>query len=349
VKEQNDLKSLTYDKLVEWFADNDLQTFRAKQVFNWIYKNGVNDFSGMENIPESLEEKLEDRAELSEIHLQKKSEASDGTTKYLWYLEDGEYIESVYLPYFNHQRYTVCISTQIGCEMGCKFCATGIDGLKRNLTVGEIVNQVLRIQQDISKDNFGEPAITNIVFMGMGEPMANLPRVLDAAEIFNHDKGLNIGMRKMTISSSGIVPGIKKLAEKNNQIGLAISLHAPNDSLRSRIMPVNRDYPIDELMEAVEYYTDTTNRRVTFEYVLMKNLNDAEVNALQLSELLQGVLCHVNLIPANPVSELGIERPDFRTVNRFEEILNNHGIETTVRQERGIDIEAACGQLRRKK
>ena len=300
--ERQDLKSLTYNKLIDWFSENDLQTFRAKQVFNWIYKNGVKDFKEMNNLPESLIEKLENNAELSQIYLQKKSEASDGTTKYLWYLEDGEYIESVYLPYFNDQRYTVCISTQIGCEMGCKFCATGIDGLKRNLTVGEIVNQVLRIQKDISENNFGKPPITNIVFMGMGEPMANLSRVLKATKIFNHKKGLNIGMRKMTISTSGLVPGIKKLAEENDQIGMAISLHAPNNSLRNRLMPVNRKYPIEKLMNAVNYYIDKTNRRVTFEYVLMKGLNDSQVNAHQLGELLKDVLCYVNLIPANPVS-----------------------------------------------
>ena len=346
--ERQDLKSLTYNKLIDWFSENDLQTFRAKQVFNWIYKNGVKDFKEMNNLPESLIEKLENNAELSQIYLQKKSEASDGTTKYLWYLEDGEYIESVYLPYFNDQRYTVCISTQIGCEMGCKFCATGIDGLKRNLTVGEIVNQVLRIQKDISENNFGKPPITNIVFMGMGEPMANLSRVLKATKIFNHKKGLNIGMRKMTISTSGLVPGIKKLAEENDQIGMAISLHAPNNSLRNRLMPVNRKYPIEKLMNAVNYYIDKTNRRVTFEYVLMKGLNDSQVNAHQLGELLKDVLCYVNLIPANPVSELGIKRPDYSTVNQFEEILKESGIQTTIRKERGVDIEAACGQLRRK-
>ena len=186
--EIQDLKSLTYEKLVDWFSKNNLQSFRAKQVFNWIYKNGAKDFSEMNNLPDNLIEDLTEISELSRVYLQKKSEASDGTTKYLWYLEDGEYIESVFLPYFNDKRYTVCISTQIGCEMGCKFCATGIDGLKRNLTVGEIVDQVLRIQADISEDEFGSPSITNIVFMGMGEPMANLPRVLDAAKIFNHEK-----------------------------------------------------------------------------------------------------------------------------------------------------------------
>lgn len=345
--EIQDLKSLTYEKLVDWFSENNLQSFRAKQVFNWIYKNGAKDFSEMNNLPDNLIEDLTEISELSRVYLQKKSEASDGTTKYLWYLEDGEYIESVFLPYFNDKRYTVCISTQIGCEMGCKFCATGIDGLKRNLTVGEIVDQVLRIQADISEDEFGSPSITNIVFMGMGEPMANLPRVLDAAKIFNHEKGLNIGMRRMTISTSGIVPGIKKLANKNDQIGLAISLHAPNDNLRNRLMPVNRDYPIAELMDAVDYYISETNRRVTFEYVLMKGENDSEVNAHQLSKLLKNKLCYVNLIPANPVPELGIKRPDSSTVNKFEKILIRNGIENTIREERGVDIEAACGQLRR--
>lgn len=219
-------------------------------------------------------------------------------------------------------------------------------GLERNLTTGEIVDQVLGIQREISGEEYGLPGITNVVFMGMGEPLANLAAVLKAVEILNDEKGFNIGMRRITISTCGLVPEIRKLADMGLQLVLAVSLHAPNNQLRSKLMPINKKYPIEELLDAVEYYINKTGRRVSFEYILIDKVNDFPEQARELADLLQGILCHVNLIPLNPVREFAYERPADDSIDRFREILLDKGIECTVRQERGTGIEAACGQLR---
>ncbi|MGM0436828.1 MAG: 23S rRNA (adenine(2503)-C(2))-methyltransferase RlmN [Bacillota bacterium] len=342
-----ELLGVKLEDFKNYLKEYGIKSYRAEQVFNWIYKNGVFTLENMKNIPDSLTEKLKNIVTIENLELLGKSEAKDGTIKYLWKLSDGETIESVYLPYYEEGRHSVCISTQVGCNMGCSFCATGLEGLKRNLSSSEIMAQVLQIQKDIGKENFLDPAVSNVVFMGMGEPMNNLDNVLNSVNILNSKSSLNIGMRKMTISTAGVVPGIKELAVRNKQIGLAVSLNAPNDSLRSKIMPINNQYPLKKLIDTVKEYIEITNRRVTFEYVMMENVNDAPEHAYQLSRLISDILCHVNLIPVNPVSELDVYRPDIEKIEKFREILIAGNIDTTIRQERGVEIEAACGQLKR--
>jgi len=338
--------SFNLTELKQDFQDKNIPTYRAKQVYNWIYKNGILDFAKMSNLPNSLIDTLNSLYELTKFNLDKKLIAEDGTQKYLWKTHDNKLVESVFLPYKNENRFSICVSSQIGCSIGCKFCATGIGGLKRDLTTGEIIEQILKIQIDISEDDFKDKAITNIVFMGMGEPFLNYKNVMNSVSILNENKGLNIGMRKMTISTSGIIDKIKKLADENQQIGLAISLNAPNDELRDYLMPINKKYNLQQLMKAVGYYINKTNRRVTFEYVLMKGLNDKKIHAKQLASLLKNKLVHVNLIPVNPVPELNIERPNESIINFFKENLEKNNIPVTIRIEKGTNIKAACGQLR---
>ncbi|ADO76905.1 23S rRNA (adenine(2503)-C(2))-methyltransferase RlmN [Halanaerobium praevalens] len=343
-----DLKELTRNELIEDLKKAGFPAYRGEQVFNWLYKNGISKTEEMKNIPKKMRSYLDNNYNLNNLKESKRSVAVDGTVKYLWQLNDGENIEGVYLPFPESGRHSACISTQVGCGLGCSFCATGIDGLKRNLTTGEIVEQVLEIQKDISGSNFAEPRLSNLVFMGMGEPLANFDNLMQAVEILNSNQGLNIGMRKMTISTAGLVPEIKKLAKVNDQIGLAISLHAPNDRLRNKIMPINKKYNINQLLKTVIDYIEKTGRRVTFEYVLMDSVNDSPELSVQLSELLRGINCHVNLIPANPVPELGIERPVQKVIDSFYDTLVNNGIQVSLRKEMGSQIEAACGQLKRK-
>ncbi len=337
---KKDLKLLTREELLSWFKKNNIKTFRAKQVFNWLYKNNVSSLSEMNNLPAQLINKLEKISYITNLRNKDKLTAQDGTIKYLWELADGNNIESVYIPFPRDNRYSVCISTQVGCAMGCKFCATALMGLNRNLTAAEIVDQVLKIKMDVEND------ISNVVFMGMGEPLDNIEQVLRAVEILNDNKGMNIGARKITISTSGVVPGIRRLAVYDKQIGLAVSLNAPNNRLRDKMMPINKKYPLSKLISAVKEYINKTKRRVTFEYVLVKGVNDSLRCAEQLSGLLSGILCHVNLIPVNPVPELKIERPSLAKIKKFKNILLNSGINATVRKERGTGIKAACGQLR---
>lgn len=343
---KKDFKSLTRNELINWFKKEGYPSFRGKQVFNWIYKNGIDDFGQMNNLPVSLQKELEEKASLSNLSLFEVFSADDGTSKFLWEVFDGDKIESVYIPFPEDGRHSICISSQLGCAMDCQFCATGKGGLERNLTTGEIVDQVMEIQKIISKDEYAKPRISNLVFMGMGEPLANLDNVLKSIEIFNDQEGLDIGMRKITISTAGLIPQIKKLAEESLQVVLAISLNAPNNLLRSSLMPINDRYPIEELIATAKYYIEKTGRRISFEYVLIDDLNDSIELANQLAELLKGLLCHVNLIPLNPVAEFNFKSPSKKAVNDFRDVLQAKGIETTIRQERGKRIEAACGQLR---
>jgi len=334
------------DELIKEFKEQSIQSFRAKQVFNWIYKNGVLDFEKMTNLPKGLVEKINNKYNLNTLKLNKKLIAEDGTQKYLWKTKDNNLVESVFLPYEDENRYSICVSSQIGCSIGCKFCATGIAGLTRDLSTAEIIEQIIKIQIDISNKSFGNPKITNIVFMGMGEPFLNYENVMSAVKVLNDNNGLNIGMRKMTISTSGIVDKIIKLANENDQIGLAISLNAPNDKLRNNLMPINKKYNLDELFKAIDYYINKTNRRVTFEYVLIKGINDNEVHIQQLINLLKNKLVHVNLIPVNPVPELNIRRPKESIVDSFKKELDKANIPVSIRIEKGTNIMAACGQLR---
>ncbi len=330
---------LTLQELKEWMKDNSESEFRAKQVFDWIYKN-VWVFSEMKNIPEALKNKLSAAfvTGIPEV-VQVLSSDSDDTKKFLLKYEDGNVIEAVLMRYIHGN--SICVSTQIGCKMGCKFCASTVGGVVRNLTGGEILAQVLTVQKYIGD------RISNVVLMGSGEPFDNYDNVLKFLSLVNADYGLNIGQRHITLSTCGLVPKIYNFADANLQVTLAISLHAPNDELRKSMMPVAYKYSIEELIKACRYYVEKTNRRITFEYSLVKGVNDSPDQARELIQLLKGILCHVNLIPVNEVRENSFKKSTSENIKVFYNILTSHGIETTIRKEMGADINAACGQLRR--
>ncbi|NLM94115.1 MAG: 23S rRNA (adenine(2503)-C(2))-methyltransferase RlmN [Firmicutes bacterium] len=312
--------------------------FRAKQIMQWIYHRGRFDFHQMGNLPKTLRDKLDETASIALPRITARRISRDGTQKYLLELEDGATIETVLIPEGN--RRTLCVSSQVGCAMDCRFCATGAQGFQRNLTVGEMVGQVLVVQKD-SQDK-----ITNIVLMGMGEPLANYEQVMGAVRLWNDPLGLGIAARRLTISTCGLVPGIERLSREGLQVVLAVSLHAPNDDLRNQIMPINRRYNLSQLMDVCRQYVEATNRRITFEYALMQGFNDSLEHARQLAQLIKGILCHVNIIPLNPVNGHGWASPTKKQVLLFQQELARYNIEATVRAERGADIEAACGQLK---
>ncbi|MCM0648726.1 23S rRNA (adenine(2503)-C(2))-methyltransferase RlmN [Clostridium swellfunianum] len=330
---------LSLQELKEWMKENSESQFRAKQVYDWIYKNNW-DFNDMNNIPVALRDKLMKSfyIEVPKIIESLKS-TSDDTEKFLLGYRDGNVIETVVMKY-KHGN-SVCVSTQIGCRMGCRFCASTIGGVVRNLSSGEILGQILASQKAIGE------RISNIVLMGSGEPLDNYENVLKFINIVNSDYGLNIGQRHITLSTCGIVPKIYDLAEENLQITLAISLHSPNDVLRKTMMPIANRYSIEEIIEACKNYIQKTNRRITFEYSLVKGINDGIEQAEELIQLLRGLLCHVNLIPVNEIKENSYEKATSDNVKAFYNKLVDFGIETTIRKEMGADINAACGQLRR--
>ncbi|MCK8823615.1 23S rRNA (adenine(2503)-C(2))-methyltransferase RlmN [Fuchsiella alkaliacetigena] len=340
-----ELTSLDFAELNNFFVELGEPAYRAQQLAQWIYKQGASDFEDMTTLSKELRSKLSKRAYISQLEELKAAVAEDGTVKYLFELRDGQRIETVLMRYADH-RNTVCISTQVGCAMDCSFCATGQQGLERNLSTGEIVAQVLEVQRSLSEEEFGVPRISNVVLMGMGEALANYDNSLKAIQILNDQRGLNIAMRKITLSTCGLVPQIRKLAEEELQLVLAISLHAAEDSLRSQLMPINDRYPLAELMAACKYYQQCTGRRITFEYALIDGVNSSPQQAQSLAELLSDLLCHVNLIPVNPVAELELSRPSQEKIEAFQRVLTAEGIENTLRLERGVEIEAACGQLK---
>ena len=314
--------------------------FRAEQIFKWLYQDKVKEFDEMTNLSLQLREKLKENYTMCNYKILKKQKSKDGTIKYLFDVLDGNAIETVLMSY--HHGYSLCVSSQIGCKMGCKFCAsTGINFI-RNLTSGEIVEQILAVEQD---ENI---RISNIVFMGIGEPLDNYDNVVNAIHIINNQKGLSIGARHISISTSGLVPKIYQLAEENIQCTLSISLHASNNEKRSSMMPVNNSYPIEELMQACKDYIKKTNRRISFEYALAKDNNDNLDDAKELIKLLKGMLCHVNLIPINKIENGQFDKSSNENIMKFRDFLNDHGIVATIRRELGSDIDAACGQLRRK-
>ena len=314
--------------------------FRAEQIFKWLYVDKVKDFDEMTNLSLELREKLKENYTICNFKILKKLESKDGTKKYLFDVLDENAIESVLMEY--HHGKTICVSSQIGCKMGCKFCAsTGIPFI-RNLTPGEIVEQILAVEQDI------QDKISNIVFMGIGEPLDNYDNVIKAIRILNNPKGLNIGARHISISTSGLVPRIYDLAKENIQCTLSVSLHATNDEKRSAMMPVNNSYHIKELMQACKDYISMTNKRISFEYALAKDNNDNLQDAQELVNLLRGMLCHVNLIPINKIENGKFTKSSNENIIKFRDYLNDHGIVATIRRELGSDIDAACGQLRRK-
>ncbi len=315
--------------------------FRAEQIFQWLYIEKVANFSEMTNLSLDLRKKLEDNYHSGNFKIEHKLISKDGTKKYLFNLCDKEknLIETVLMQY--HHGFTVCVSSQIGCKMGCKFCASTGIAFVRNLEAGEIVEQIIAIEQD---ENI---RISNIVFMGIGEPLDNFENVMKAIEIINHPKGLNIGARHISISTSGLVPKIYELADRQMQCTLSISLHSSNNNTRSAMMPINQTYPIEELIKACKYYIQKTNKRISFEYALAKENNDNLEDAKQLVKLLKGMLAHVNLIPINEIEKGSYIKSTNENILQFRDYLNEHGIVATIRRELGSDINAACGQLRR--
>lgn len=314
--------------------------FRAEQIFKWIFQEKIKSFDEMTNISLELREKLKENYTICNFEILRKQESKDGTIKYLFDVLDGNAIETVLMSY--HHGYSICVSSQIGCKMGCKFCAsTGINFI-RNLTSGEIAEQILAVEQDANV------RISNVVFMGIGEPLDNYENVINAIHIINNPKGLNIGARHISISTSGLVPKIYQLANEKIPCTLSISLHATNNEKRSSMMPVNNAYPIEELIQACKDYIKETNRRISFEYALAKDNNDNLNDAKELVKLLKGMLCHVNLIPINKIENGTFTKSSNENIMRFRDFLNDHGIVATIRRELGSDIDAACGQLRRK-
>ena len=334
------IKNYTLEELKEELKILGEKPFRADQIFKWIYQEQVKNFDEMTNLSLSLREKLKEQYTLCNYNIIKKQESSDGTKKYLFDVLDGNAIETVLMEY--HHGKTICVSSQIGCKMGCKFCASTGIAFVRSLTVGEIVEQIIAVEQDI------QDRISNIVFMGIGEPLDNYENVIKAIRIINHPKGLNIGARHISISTSGLVPRIYDLAKENIPCTLSISLHATNNEKRSAMMPVNNAYPIEELIKACKDYIATTNRRISFEYALAKDNNDNLEDAKELIKLLKGMLCHVNLIPINKIENGKFTKSTNENIIKFRDYLNEHGIVATIRRELGSDIDAACGQLRRK-
>ena len=327
----------------DWLVEHKQPKFRAGQIFDWLYKKRVSSIEEMSNLPKDLKAAISESFDFTTLSERKKQVASDGTTKFLFELADGNLIETVLMRH--NYGCSVCVTTQVGCRIGCKFCASTLSGLKRNLEAGEIVAQVLRVQQHL--DEIGE-RVSHIVEMGIGEPFENYDNLTQFIHIINSDKGLNIGARHITVSTSGIVPKIYDFANHHPQVSFAISLHAPNDDLRTQLMPINRAYPLVKLLEAAKFYVEKTNRRITFEYGLIKNVNDTVECANQLADVLRGINCHVNLIPVNYVPERGFDRTPIEHIEQFEKTLKKRGINATVRRELGSDIDAACGQLRAK-
>ncbi|KDE48299.1 ribosomal RNA large subunit methyltransferase N [Geobacillus sp. CAMR12739] len=335
--------SLTLDELKEWLVAQGEKPFRATQIYEWLYKNRVTDFADMTNLPKRLREQLASSFSITTLKTVVKQTSKDGTIKFLFELHDGYSIETVLMRH-NYGN-SVCVTTQVGCRIGCTFCASTLGGLKRHLEAGEIVAQVVQVQKALDDTN---ERVSSIVVMGIGEPFDNYDALIKFLRIVNHPKGLNIGARHITVSTSGIIPKIYQFADEGMQINFAISLHAPTNELRTKLMPINKAYPLPKLMEAVRYYIEKAGRRVTFEYGLFGGVNDQLEHAEQLAELIKGLKCHVNLIPVNYVPERNYVRTPRSQIFAFERALKKHGINVTIRREHGHDIDAACGQLRAK-
>ncbi|MCH7320885.1 23S rRNA (adenine(2503)-C(2))-methyltransferase RlmN [Solibacillus sp. MA9] len=344
-KEKPQLKpsiySLRLDEMKEWLTENGEKAFRAGQIFEWLYEKRVKTFEEMSNLSKGLREKLEAQFALTTLSTIIKQESKDGTIKFLFQLQDGYSIETVLMRH--EYGNSICVTTQVGCRIGCTFCASTLGGLKRHLMAGEIVEQVVKVQQQLDETN---ERVSSIVIMGIGEPFDNYDAMMNFLKIMNDDKGLNIGARHITVSTSGIVPKIYQFADEGMQINFAVSLHAPNQEARQKLMPIAKAYKLEELMEAVKYYTKKTGRRVTFEYGLMSGENDTEEVALELAKLIKNIKCHVNLIPINYVPERDYVRTSRSKIFAFEKTLKDQGINVTIRREQGADIAAACGQLR---
>ena len=338
--EKKDIKSLYLEELEEELGQLGEKSFRAKQIYQWVHQKLAADFEDMSNLSKALREKLRQQYTLTALNpVEVKISKIDGTRKYLFRLSDGNVIESVWMQY--HHGNSVCISSQVGCRMGCRFCASTLDGLERNLTAGEMLDQIYRIKADTGE------RVSNIVIMGSGEPMDNYDNVVRFIRLISHDQGLNISQRNITVSTCGIVPGIRRLAKEGLSVTLALSLHAPNDEVRKTLMPIANKYRIQEILDACQEYFEETGRRLTFEYSLVSGVNDNLEEARALASLLKGMHGHVNLIPVNPIQERDYVQSDRRAIEAFQHYLESQKIAVTVRREMGRDINGACGQLRK--
>lgn len=338
--DKTDIKSLSLNELENLIAQMGEPKFRASQIFKWL-QNGVETFDEMTDVSLKLRERLEDGCYIASLKILRKLKSQiDGTVKYLYELLDGNTIESVLMKY--EHGYSLCISTQVGCRMGCSFCATGLGGLVRNLTASEMLAQITTAQRD---ENI---RISNVVMMGMGEPLDNFENTVRFLQLVSHEKGLNIGLRHISLSTCGIVSGIEKLKEYNFPITLSVSLHAPFDTIRSDMMKINKKWNIDELLCACREYQRVTTRRISFEYALIEGVNDTKECAEELARKLKGIMCHINLIPVNPVKENQNKTPDRNRIMKFKDWLTAKGMNATVRRTLGADINASCGQLRRR-
>ncbi|SDD08423.1 23S rRNA (adenine(2503)-C(2))-methyltransferase RlmN [Peptococcus niger] len=344
-----DLRNLSFAELAALLATYGEPSFRAKQLFAWLHNRQINDLAEAHNISHRLVERLtEDGYGIHPPHCMRRQVSKDGTEKYLLELEDGLLIECVLMKYrgdYSKQRNTLCVSSQVGCAMGCSFCATGTLGFSRQLSVAEILGQVYASNALLKED--AEPMqVRNLVFMGMGEPFANFDAVMKAIEILCDKRGADMAQRRMTISTCGLVPEIKRFADLQTDIGLAISLHASNDETRQALMPVDKTYPLADLMEACHYYCNKTGRRISFEYALIAGVNDGKKEVSELVHLVKGIDCHFNIIPVNPVSGKNFSKPSVQASRAFQQKLTAHGLLASIREEKGADIDGACGQLK---
>lgn len=338
--EKRDILSMSFEELTAAVKELGEPAFRAKQIYSWLHVSCVTSFDDMTNISKALRQKLNDNFVIFTVSIEKKLISEyDYTQKYLYKLHDGEFIESVLMKY--KYGYTICVSTQVGCRMGCKFCASTLDGVVRNLTASEILSQVYEAQRD------NDIKISHVVLMGMGEPLDNYDNVMRFLSLITDENGQNMSMRHISLSTCGVVPKIYDLMEKDLQLTLSVSLHAPDDEIRSSMMPVNRKWSIDELLTACRKYTDATRRRISFEYAMVSGVNDSDDCARLLARKLRGILCHVNLIPVNEVKETGCKKSSRERIESFSAILEKNGYAVTVRRKLGSDINASCGQLRR--
>jgi len=339
--EKYDIRSLSLNELTNLIVELSEPKFRGKQIFEWLHKKQAESFDEMTNIPNKLKEKLADTHMIYTASKERMQESrEDGTRKYLFRLYDGEYVESVFMRY-NHGN-SVCVSSQVGCRMGCSFCASTLDGLVRNLTAGEMLGQIYSIMRDTGE------RVSNVVIMGSGEPFDNYDNVISFMKLLSDENGINISGRNITVSTCGLTDKIRRFADEEMAATLAISLHASNDEKRRQIMPVAKSYTIEEIIDACRYFFEKTGRRLTFEYSLIAGVNDSEKEAMELSSLLKGLNCHVNLIPVNPVTETGYKSPSREAALQFKNKLEKNHINVTIRREMGRDIDGACGQLRRR-
>ena len=340
---KNTIYDFTYEQLNTWLMDKGEKSYRTKQIFQWLYRRRIREFAMMSDIKQSLIETFQEHFVIDPLKLKLRQTSKDGTIKYLFELQDGLLVETV-LMQFDYGK-SVCVSSQIGCNMGCTFCASGLLKKNRDLSAGEMMAQVVYVQKELDAR---DERVSHIVIMGTGEPFDNYDNVMDFLKTVNHDLGLAIGARHLSVSTCGIVPRIKQFAREKVQYNLAISLHAPNDALRSKLMPINQAYPLNELMDALKEYSSMNNRRITLEYILLQDVNDQAEHATQLFKLVKGMNAYVNLIPYNVVDEHGFRGVDVASALKFYDKLMKLGVKCTLRKENGGDIDAACGQLRAK-